>query len=77
LQHRDGSLWSGPERSVFYDSIVDCLRDCADLPAAPYQYGTVSSGNSLECRLFHASSAIMGDADEHCEHTLGISLCAD
>ena len=61
----------------FYESIDDCLRDCADLPAAPYQYGKISSGNSLECRLFHASSAIMADADEHCEHTLGISLCAD
>ena len=68
---------AGRSDPYFYESIDDCLRDCADLPAAPYQYGKISSGNSLECRLFHASSAIMADADEHCEHTLGISLCAD
>lgn len=61
----------------FYESFDACLLDCEGLPMTRYQYGAVSAGNSLECRLFHASSAIMGDADEHCEHTLGITLCAD
>jgi len=61
----------------FYESFDACLLDCKDLPTTRYQYGSISSGNSVECRLFHASSAMMADADEHCEHTLGITLCAD
>jgi hypothetical protein len=61
----------------FYESVAACLLDCEGLAMTRYEYGAVSAGNSLECRLFHASSAIMGDADEHCEHTLGITLCAD
>lgn len=61
----------------FYDSFDACLNDCEGLPSSRYQYGAVSSGNSLECRLFHVSSAMMADADEHCEHTLGITLCAE
>lgn len=61
----------------FYESFDDCLLDCEGLPSSRYQYGAISAGNSLECRLFHASSAIMGDADEHCEHTLGIALCTE
>jgi hypothetical protein len=61
----------------FYDSFGACLADCEGLPSSRYQYGAISAGNSLECRLFHASSAIMADADEHCEHTLGITLCAE
>jgi hypothetical protein len=61
----------------FYESLDACLEDCEGLPMTRYEYGAVSAGNSLECRLFHASSAIMSDADEHCEHTLGITLCAE
>lgn len=61
----------------YYASLDDCLLDCEGLPSGQYQYGLTSAGNSLECRLFHASSAIMSDADEHCEHALGITLCAD
>jgi hypothetical protein len=68
-----------PELSepYFYRSFDDCLLDCEDLPSSRYQYGATSAGNSLECRLFHASSAVMADADEHCEHTLGIALCTE
>lgn len=61
----------------FYESFDACLLDCEPLAMTRYEYGAVSAGNSLECRLFHASSAIMGDEDEHCEHTLGITLCAE
>jgi hypothetical protein len=61
----------------FYESFDACLLDCEELPMTRYEYGAVSAGNSLECRIFHASSAIMADADEHCEHTLGITLCAE
>ena len=68
-----------PESSApyFYESFDACLLDCKDLPKTRYEYGAISAGNSLECRLFHASSAIMADEDEHCEHTLGITLCSD
>lgn len=63
----------------FYPSLDDCLLDCRGVPKADsgYVYGTVAAGASLECRLFHASSAIMSDPDEHCEHALGITLCAE
>jgi hypothetical protein len=61
----------------FYGSVDECLAACEGLPSSRYQYATASSGNSVECRLFHASSAIMADADEHCEHALGITLCAE
>jgi hypothetical protein len=61
----------------FYASFEECLSDCEGLPDAPYVYGTVAEGNTLECRLFHASSAIMEDADEHCEHALGVTLCQE
>jgi hypothetical protein len=61
----------------YYESLDTCLLDCEGLPAAAYGYGLTSAGNSLECRLFHASSAMMNDADEHCEHALGITLCTD
>lgn len=61
----------------FYDSFDACLLDCDGLPWSRYRYGAISAGNSLECRLFHASSALMADADEHCEHAMGITLCTD
>lgn len=68
---------AGATDPYVYDSFDACLLDCEDLPMTRYEYGTVSAGNSLECRLFHASSAIMADADEHCEHALGITLCSE
>jgi hypothetical protein len=67
----------GVSDPYYYASVDDCLADCAGLPSSRYEYGAISSGGSLECRLFHASSAIMADADEHCEHALGITLCTD
>ncbi len=32
-------------------------------------------GNHALCRLFHVTSAAMADADEHCEHAMGVTLC--
>jgi len=61
----------------FYRSFDDCLADCEKVPESAYVYGSEAAGNSLECRLFHASSAIMSDPDEHCEHVLGVTLCVD
>jgi hypothetical protein len=68
---------TGATDPYVYESLEACLLDCEGLPMTRYEYGAVSAGNSLECRLFHASSAIMADADEHCEHALGITLCAE
>jgi hypothetical protein len=62
-----------------FDSEEDCLATCNALPASPVAYSPndprVSDGNHAECRLFHVSSAAMADAEEHCEHAMGITLC--
>jgi hypothetical protein len=57
----------------------DCMKTCDALPAAPVPYSSsdpqVSDGNHALCRLFHVTSAAMADADEHCEHAMGVTLC--
>jgi hypothetical protein len=56
-----------------------CMQTCNALPAAPVPYSStnpeVSDGNHAMCRLFHVTSAAMADADEHCEHAMGVTLC--
>jgi hypothetical protein len=49
------------------------------LPQIPYSYGdgTLADGNTLQCRLFHVSSAVMMDPEEHCAHAMGVTLCED
>jgi hypothetical protein len=61
----------------YYGSRVACEATCNALPNIPFVYGNVSSadGNSVQCRLFHVMSAAMSDADEHCAHVMGITLC--
>jgi hypothetical protein len=58
---------------------TDCMNTCQGLPAAtvPYSFTNplVSDGNHALCRLFHVTSAAMADADEHCEHAMGVTLC--
>lgn len=57
-----------------------CLEACAALPLAEVPYSTsdplVSDGNHVQCRLFHVTSAAMLDTEEHCEHAVGVTLCA-
>ncbi len=57
----------------------DCLATCNALPQATVPYSDtnplVSDGNHALCRLFHVASAAMADADEHCEHAMGVTLC--
>jgi hypothetical protein len=62
-----------------FASDSDCMKTCNALPAAPVAYSStnpeVSDGNHALCRLFHVTSAAMADADEHCEHAMGVTLC--
>ncbi len=70
-----------PESAGAYHfaSDADCMQTCSGLPAAPVSYSStnpeVSDGNHALCRLFHVTSAAMADADEHCEHAMGVTLC--
>lgn len=65
--------------SYHFANDADCMKTCNGLPAAPVSYSStnpaVSDGNHVLCRLFHVTSAAMADADEHCEHAMGVTLC--
>jgi hypothetical protein len=62
-----------------FESTAECLATCDALPAPAVHYSNndpaVSDGNHALCRLFHVNSAAMADAEEHCEHAMGITLC--
>jgi hypothetical protein len=57
-----------------------CLAACASVP----DLGTYSvaesadmyAGDHVQCRLYHLSSASVGDPDKHCEHAAGAAPCA-
>jgi hypothetical protein len=70
---------SKAETDPFYFATEQaCQTTCQGLPNdIPYVYGDISvaDGNSVQCRLFHAMSAVMADAGEHCEHVMGLTLC--
>jgi len=67
---------AGPNHFASADA---CLATCNGLPAPTVHYSNndpaVSDGNHALCRLFHVNSAAMADAEEHCEHAMGITLC--
>jgi len=61
----------------FYPSLDACLTSCRSLrddPPYTVSDGTLPDTNDVQCRLFHASSAVM-DPDEHCEHAMGVTMC--
>jgi hypothetical protein len=62
-----------------FESNDECLTACNALPPAPVEYSSsdplVSDGNHALCRIFHVTSAAMADAEEHCEHAMGVTLC--
>lgn len=62
-----------------YESEADCLDACETLPSAETGYSVsnplIADGNHVECRLFHVVSGAMLDAEEHCEHAMGVTLC--
>jgi hypothetical protein len=62
----------------YFQNAGVCKQTCKDLPVdvAPYNPSLHSAGNHLQCRLFHACSAI-ADPDYHCGHALGEPPCQD
>jgi len=63
----------------YFANDEQCMAACAALPSVgPYcaTSKSVTSGNSLECRLYHVAAGIYADdPDVHCPHAMGISLC--
>lgn len=64
----------------YFETFEDCMTECDTIPVPSevlysVQNGDVFDGGHLQCRLFHAQSALMMDAGEHCEHALGVTLC--
>lgn len=70
-----------PEEAGIYrfEDNASCMQTCQDLPASSVPYSTsnveLSDGDHVQCRLFHVTSAAMLDAEEHCEHAVGLTLC--
>lgn len=62
-----------------YETVEECIGACSALPVSDEPYSSasivVADGNHVQCRLFHVTSAAMLDAEEHCEHAIGITLC--
>lgn len=53
-----------------YASQADCVSKCALFPNKDSLYSPASGGDSLACRLYHATNAaISGNAVAHCPHT--------
>jgi hypothetical protein len=61
-----------------YPSMDACQTSCrglANVPPYTVADGTLPDRNDAQCRLFHANSSVM-DPDEHCEHAMGVTMCA-
>ncbi|HLV64440.1 MAG TPA: hypothetical protein VKY73_01450 [Polyangiaceae bacterium] len=55
-----------------------CLETCARLPdVPPYDLDSpvLADSDTVQCRLWHVTSAAMYEREEHCEHAMGIVLC--
>lgn len=53
-----------------YASMAACMTACAAFPNATHAYGVTAKGDSLACRLYHATNAAeAGNAMVHCPHT--------
>ena len=55
-----------------YASEQECLTACADFTDTEKYDASDRAGNTLACRLYHATVAT-GDPVTHCEHTLPVS----
>lgn len=70
-----------PEEAGIYrfEDNASCMAACAALPVSSVPYSTanveLSDGDHVQCRIFHVTSAAMLDAEEHCEHAVGLTLC--
>lgn len=61
----------------FFSSKDSCLSVCGGLrdnPPYTVSDGALPDSNDAQCRLFHATSAVM-DPEEHCEHAMGVTMC--
>ncbi len=58
-----------------YPDRASCLASCVRLPQV--DSATVTSGNSVECRIYHASFPAVADSETHCPHagTSGGGAC--
>lgn len=53
-----------------YASMADCMTACAAFPNPTALYAPMAHGDSLACRLYHATNAaVTGQAATHCPHT--------
>lgn len=53
-----------------YPDMGTCINDCQGFKNSTHKYGITSAGDSLACRLYHATNAaISGNAGVHCKHT--------
>jgi hypothetical protein len=57
-----------------YQDLVDCNAQCATLPSLGAFDLSQSSGNSVNCRLWHVSAAAL-DPEAHCGHAAGDPPC--
>lgn len=55
-----------------------CLSECEALPRTeePFDF-EVSTGNTLECRMWHVQAAFGPASDLHCQHATGSAPCTD
>ena len=61
----------------FFATMDACLSTCRalhDNPPYTVSDGALPDTNDAQCRLFHATSAVM-DPEEHCEHAMGVTMC--
>jgi hypothetical protein len=55
-----------------YGTLSECTTACSGFPALPPYNAAEQSGDSLACRLYHATAAA-SDPDGHCAHTADAS----
>lgn len=64
-----GTTTSAPTTGQYADMNA-CMSACANFPNSTHPYATTAKGDSLACRLYHATNAAMtGNAAVHCPHT--------
>jgi hypothetical protein len=60
------------ECSAQYPDANTCATTCAGFATTPAYTANVTSGNSLSCRIYHATAAST-DPTTHCPHTASVS----
>ncbi|HEX8109131.1 MAG TPA: hypothetical protein VF516_15465 [Kofleriaceae bacterium] len=64
-----GTTTSAPTTGQYADMNA-CITACKAFPNSTHKYTITSAGDSLACRLYHATNAaITGNAATHCPHT--------